>query len=82
MASNSQYTLPPWLAKDTKMYVIMSLTDYVASSEAEIFREAGYCGYPIGTAFSKAFGATIHAATHYNGSVYIVPWLGCQPKRA
>ena len=30
------------------------------------FREAGYCGYPVGTAFSKAFGATIHAANGYD----------------
>ena len=39
------------------MHTITSSTDYV-----QIFREAGYCGYPIGTAFSKVFGATIRAA--------------------
>ena len=39
------------------MYVITSSTNYVASSEAEILREAGYCEYPIGTAFFEAFGA-------------------------
>ena len=80
----SMYELHPfWLAKGTKNVCDNVFNDYVASlepSRAEIFRKAWYCGSPVGTAFSKAFGATIRAATHYNGSVYIVPRLGCQPK--
>ena len=75
--------MPPWLAKNVCNNVFNRLCCLSgALNEAEVFRKASYCGSPIGTALSKALGATIRTATHYNDSVYIVPQLGCQLKGA